>query len=147
MGRKVDQRQGDAEESIAAVNRIMTAIAAVRPVFAAVASAIEEQTATTGELSRSAATSSRFVESVSDSAAEIKRASAAAERSGSAIDRSGQDAAALAAKLKTRFVTFLRQTEIGDRRRHDRLPCDLPVLLRHGGCALRGLAAARSRGG
>ena len=58
---------------------------------------------------------------------------ARAEQSGVAIDRSGADAAGLAAKLQTRFVTFLRQTEIGDRRRHDRLPCDLAVVLRQGG--------------
>src|ERR1041384_7453264 len=68
ISRKIDQLQRDAQESIAAVNRIMTAIAAIRPVFAAVASAIEEQIATTGELSRSAADSSRFVNSVADSA-------------------------------------------------------------------------------
>src|SRR4051812_34209196 len=145
--RKIDQLQRDAQESIAAVNRIMTTIAAIRPVFAAVASAIEEQIATTGELSRSAADSSRFVGAVSDSAAEIKRASAAAEHSGGAIDRSGQDAAALAAKLQTRFVTFLRQTEIGDRRRHDRLPCDLPVVLRQGGRDVRGQTVDLSEGG
>ena len=79
IGRKIDQLQRDAQESIAAVNRIMTAIAAIRPVFAAVASAIEEQIATTGELSRSASDSSRFVNSVAESAAEIKRRSARAE--------------------------------------------------------------------
>jgi methyl-accepting chemotaxis protein len=147
IGRKIDQLQRDAQESIAAVNRIMTATAAIRPVFAAVASAIEEQIATTGELSRSAADSSRFVTSVAESAAEIKRASARAEQSGSAIDRSGQDAANLAAKLQTRFVTFLRQTEIGDRRRHDRLPCDLAVVLRQGSREVRGQAADISEGG
>src|ERR1041385_2416340 len=102
--RKIDQLQRDAQEPIAAVNRITTAIAAIRPVFAAVASAIEEQIATTGELSRSAADSSRFVTSVATSAGEIKRASARAEQSGAAIDRSGQAAATLAAKLQTRFV-------------------------------------------
>jgi methyl-accepting chemotaxis protein len=147
IGRKIDQLQRDAQESIAAVNRIMTATAAIRPVFAAVASAIEEQIATTGELSRSAADSSRFVTSVAESAAEIKRASARAEQSGGAIDRSGQDAANLAAKLQTRFVTFLRQTEIGDRRRHDRLPCDLAVVLRQGSREVRGQAADLSEGG
>jgi methyl-accepting chemotaxis protein len=147
IGRKIDQLQRDAQESIAAVNRIMTAIAAIRPVFASVASAIEEQIATTGELSRSAADSSRFVTSVAESAAEIKLASARAEQSGGAIDRSGQDAANLAAKLQTRFVTFLRQTEIGDRRRHDRLPCDLAVVLRQGNREVRGQAADLSEGG
>jgi len=147
IARKIDQLQRDAQESITAVNRIMSAIAAIRPVFAAVASAVEEQVATTGELSRSASDSSRFVDSVADSAAEIKVAAARAEQSGSAIDRSGQDAASLVAKLQTRFVTFLRQTEIGDRRRHDRLPCELAVTLRQGSRMVRGQAADLSEGG
>ena len=147
IGRKIDQLQRDAQESIAAVNRIMTAIAAIRPVFAAVASAVEEQIATTGELSRSAADSSRFVSAVAESAAEVKVASARAEQSGAAIDRSGQDAANLAARLQTRFVTFLRQTEIGDRRRHDRLPCDLAVVLRQGSREIRGQTTDLSEGG
>src|ERR1044071_5664451 len=123
ISRKIDQLQRDAQESIAAVARITNAIAAIRPVFATVASAIEEQIATTGELSRSAADSSRFVTSVADSASEIRTASARADECGTTIDRSGQQAADLAAKLRRRFVTFLRQSEIGDRRRHDRLPC------------------------
>src|ERR1043165_4203498 len=89
ISRKIDQLQRDAQESIAAVNRITAAIAAIRPVFTAVAGAIEEQIATTGELSRSAAESSRFVTSVAEAGAEIKVASARADDSGAAIDRSG----------------------------------------------------------
>jgi methyl-accepting chemotaxis protein len=147
IGRKIDQLQRDAAESIAAVNRIMNAIGAIRPVFSAIASSIEEQIATTGELSRSAADSSRFVTSVAGSAAEIGEASARAEQSGSAIDRSGSDAANLAAKLQTRFITFLRQTEIGDRRRHDRLPCDLAVTLKQGGHTVRGQTVDLAEGG
>jgi methyl-accepting chemotaxis protein len=145
--RKIDQLQRDAQSSIAAVNRIMSAIAAIRPVFTAVASAVEEQIATTGELSRSATDSSQFVASVAESAAQIKTAAARADESGSTIDRSGQDAANLAAKLQKRFVTFLRQSEIGDRRRHDRLPCELAVTLRQGGRDVRGQAADLSEGG
>jgi methyl-accepting chemotaxis protein len=145
--RKIDQLQRDAQSSIAAVNRIMNAIAAIRPVFAAVASAVEEQIATTGELSRSATDSSQFVASVAESAVQIKTAAALADESGSTIDRSGQDAANLAAKLQKRFVTFLRQSEIGDRRRHDRLPCELAVTLRQGGRDVRGQAADLSEGG
>jgi methyl-accepting chemotaxis protein len=147
IGRKIDQLQRDAHESIAAVNRIMAAIAAIRPVFSAIASAIEEQIATTGEISRSAANSSRFVTSVAGGAAEIKAVSVRAEQSGAAIDRSGGEAANMAARLQTRFVTFLRQTEIGDRRRHDRLPCDLTVVLRQGGREARGHTADLSEGG
>ena len=147
IGRKIDQLQRDAQESIAAVSRITASIDAIRPVFAAVARAIEEQIATTGELSRSAADSSRFVSSVADSAARIKAASARAEQSGAAIDHSGSAAASLAARLQTRFVTFLRQTEIGDRRRHDRLPCDLRVTLRQGSRSIDGQTADLSEGG
>ena len=147
IGRKIDQLQRDAQESITAVNRIMAAIAAIRPVFSAIASAIEEQGATTGELSRSAADASRFVASVASTAAEIGHASARAQRSGAAIDRSGEEAANLAAKLQTRFVTFLRQSEIGDRRRHDRLPCDLAAILRQGGRDYRGQTGDISEGG
>jgi methyl-accepting chemotaxis protein len=147
IGRKIAQLQRDAQESTAAVNSITAAIDAIRPVFSAIASAIEEQIATTGELSRSAADSSRFVTAVAASAAEIKAASARAEESGGAIDRSGSDAAGLAAKLQTRFVTFLRQTEIGDRRRHDRLPCDLAVVLRQGGRETRGQTVDLAEGG
>ena len=145
--RKIDQLQRDAQESITAVNRIMAAIAAIRPVFTAIASAIEEQGATTGELSRSAADASRFVAQVTSSAAEIGSASASAQQSGAAIDRSGEEAANLAAKLQTRFVTFLRQSEIGDRRRHDRLPCDVAAVLRQGGREFRGQTGDISEGG
>src|ERR1043166_2423518 len=147
ISRKIDQLQRDAQESIAAVSRITKAIAAIRPVFATVASAIEEQIATTGELSRSAADSSRFVNSVADSASEIRTASARADECGTTIDRSGQQAADLAAKLRRRFVTFLRQSEIGDRRRHDRLPCDLPVTLRQATLEVRGVTGDLSDGG
>src|SRR6185295_2219751 len=118
-----------------------------RPVFSAIASAIEEQSATTGELSRSAADASRFVTTVTSSAAEISSASARAQASGAAIDRSGEAAANLAAKLQTRFVTFLRQSEIGDRRRHDRLPCDVAAVLRQGGREFRGQTGDISEGG
>jgi methyl-accepting chemotaxis protein len=147
IGRKIDQLQRDAQESIAAVNRIMAAIAAIRPVFSTIASAIDEQIATTGELSRSAQDAASFVTSVTSSAAEIGAVSARAQQSGVEIDRSGECAANLAARLQTRFVTFLRQTEIGDRRRHDRLPCDIAVMLRQGGRGFSGQTADLSEGG
>ena len=53
----------------------------------------------------------------------------------------------LAEKLKSRFTIFLRQTEIGDRRRHDRLPCDLRIALRNGRGEMHGQTADLSEGG
>lgn len=42
---------------------------------------------------------------------------------------------------------LLRQTEFGDRRRHDRLPCDLKVRLRHGKTEIVGQTVDLSDGG
>lgn len=144
---KIDQLQQDAAHSIAAVQHITETIGAIRPVFQAVAQAVDEQTSTTTELARSAAQSSEFVGAVADSAAEIEADSARASGTGAAIDRSGQQAADLATRLKTRFTIFLRQSEIGDRRRHDRLPCEVEVTLHQTGRALSCRTGDLSEGG
>lgn len=144
---KIDQLQQDAAHSIAAVQHITETIGAIRPVFQAVAQAVDEQTSTTTELARSAAQSSEFVGAVADSAAEIEADSARASETGAAIDRSGQQAADLATRLKTRFTIFLRQSEIGDRRRHDRLPCEVEVTLHQTGRALSCQTGDLSEGG
>jgi methyl-accepting chemotaxis protein len=147
IARKIDKLQRDAAESIEAVNRITQVIEAIRPVFAAVAAAVDQQTSTTNELSRSAAASSGFVTSVVDGVTEIEHAAEGATSHGASVDRAGKATADLAAKLKTRFLIFLRQTEIGDRRRYDRLPCDLAVTLGDGKAAIRGQIADLSEGG
>lgn len=144
---KIDQLQQDAAHSIAAVQHITETIGAIRPVFQAVAQAVDEQTSTTTELARSAAQSSEFVGAVADSAAEIEADSARASETGAAIDRSGQQAADLATRLKTRFTIFLRQSEIGDRRRHDRLPCEVEVTLHQTGRELSCQTGDLSEGG
>lgn len=147
IAHKIDQLQRDAAKSIEAVNRITQVIEAIRPVFTAVAAAVDQQTSTTNELSRSAAESSAFVSSVVDGVTEIEHAADGATSHGATVDRAGKTTADLAAKLKTRFLIFLRQSEIGDRRRHDRLPCDLAVTLGDGKGAIRGQAADLSEGG
>jgi methyl-accepting chemotaxis protein len=147
IAHKIDQLQRDAAESIEAVNRITQVIEAIRPVFTAVAAAVDQQTSTTNELSRSATESSAFVSSVVDGVTEIEHAADGATSHGATVDRAGKTTADLAAKLKTRFLIFLRQSEIGDRRRHDRLPCDLAVTLGDGKGVIRGQAADLSEGG
>jgi methyl-accepting chemotaxis protein len=147
IAHKIDQLQRDAAVSIDAVGRITHVIEEIRPVFAAVAAAVDEQIATTNELSRSASESSRFVAAVADGVTEIEHAAEGAITCGETVDRSGKDTFDLATKLRTRFLIFLRQTEIGDRRRHDRFPCDLAVTLGEGSAAVRGQAADLSEGG
>jgi methyl-accepting chemotaxis protein len=114
----------------------MAEIQGVQPVFDSVRSAVEEQNASIEELARRATEASGFVERVSERA---QRIDAAAGEAGARIlqanEAAGQ-AAALADALAQRFVVVMRQNEIGDRRRHDRLPTELGASLELGGQSL-----------
>jgi methyl-accepting chemotaxis protein len=147
IAQRIGQLQHDAAELIAAVNGIVEMIETIQPVFGAVASAAVEQNATTSELARNAAVSSQFVTTVADDAAEIERAAAAASGQSDVVDHSSKTMVQIASELKTRFVIFLRQTEIGNRRRHDRLPCEFAVTLRHPGGTSQGQTLDLSEGG
>jgi methyl-accepting chemotaxis protein len=144
---RISQLQRDAAQSIAAVNRITQVMESIQPVFTAVAGAAVQQTSTTNDLARSASDSSRFVTTVADGVTEIERAATDASGHGDMADRSSRSAMQLASDLKTRFVLFLRQTEIGDRRRYDRLPCELTVTLQLHGTVIRGETVDLSEGG
>jgi methyl-accepting chemotaxis protein len=139
--------QNDAGASITAVQKISSVIESIRPLFSGVATAISQQAATTSELSHSAAETSQFVAAVADGASDIDKASVDASEHGAVVDQSGRDVAQLAETLKTRCVIYLRQTEIGDRRRHDRLPCNLNVTLDWRSGPLRGQTFDLSEGG
>jgi methyl-accepting chemotaxis protein len=130
--RKIDMLQADAARSIEAVARIVQANRAVRPVFSNIVGAVEHQAEATGGLSRIAAESSQFIGTVAAGAAEIQNAATDATAHAGSVGKSGQDVVRLAERLKTRCVIFLRLTEIGDRRRHDRLPCELAVTFDDG---------------
>ena len=136
--RSIDMLQKDATLSIAAVHRIAEATKAVRPVFSSIATAVEHQVETTNGLSHNAGDNSRFVGAVADGASEIKQAAIDATAHGEGVDHSGQAVASLAERLKTRCVIFLRLTEMGDRRQHERLPCELTVELDVAGMSYAG---------
>ena len=145
--RKISLLQQDASASIAAVLRIAEVIDSLRPLFGAVAGAVDQQVATTNSLSRSAADTSNFVATVADGAGEIEQAAIGATEHGASVDQSGKDVALLAEKLKTRCVIFLRQSQIGDRRRHERLPCELGISLQTPSGPVQGQTADLSEGG
>jgi methyl-accepting chemotaxis protein len=145
--RKIEMLQNDAALSIAAVHRISEATKAVRPVFSSIASAVQHQVETTNGLSHNAGESSHFIGAVADGVTEINQAAVGATAHGETVKHSGQDVSRLAERLKTRCVIFLRLTEIGDRRRHERLPCELAVELQVGATVIRGQTADISEGG
>lgn len=139
--------QADASDLISAVQRIAQVIDMIRPLFSAVAGAVEQQIVTASNLSSTAGETSAFVTAVADGASEIQAIVAGASGNAASVDDLGRDVATLAQKLKTRCVIFLRQTEIGDRRQHDRLPCDLAIKLHGRSGAIEGHTADLSEGG
>jgi methyl-accepting chemotaxis protein len=147
IAQKIELLQHNAAQSISTLGEITAAIAAIRPVFTAVASAVDQQDATTSELARSATETSQFVASVADGAKQIADTAVEATGHSENVDRAGREAAQTAEKLKTRFVMVLRQTDLGDRRRHDRLPCELAITLHAQDGEVRGQTFDLSQGG
>ena len=125
--KKIDALQHDAAGSVDAVHRISQAIEAIRPVFENVNGAVAEQNETTSDMSDNAASASHFIVSVGDSAAEIDSATKEAEAHGENVARAGKAVTMFAQKLKSRCAVLLRQDEREDRRKRERLPCNLKI--------------------
>jgi methyl-accepting chemotaxis protein len=145
--RKIAALQSDSTALIASVHKIAQAIDTIRPLFGAIAGATEQQVSTTNGLSANASDASHFIATVAEGASEIEQAARGASDQGAHVDRSSKEVLQLAEKLKSRFTIFLRQAEIGDRRRHDRLPCDLRIALRSVRGECTGRTADLSEGG
>jgi methyl-accepting chemotaxis protein len=125
--KKIDALQRDAAGSVDAVHRISQAIAAIRPVFEHVNGAVSEQNETTSEMSDNVATASHFIISVGDSAAEIDSAAKEAEAHGEHVANAGKAVTLFAQKLKARCAVLLGQDMRADRRKGERLPCNLKI--------------------
>lgn len=126
---KIAHLRENAEQSIVAVGRVTQAIEAIRPAFAVVTGAVEEQGAATGELLHTARRTTEFIARVADTADASAALAGDAGTACGQIDKSSHRASELGDKLRNRFTIFLRQSEFGDRRAHERLPCDLLVVL------------------
>ena len=129
ISKKIDALQKDAAGSVEAVHRIALAIEAIRPVFENVNGAVAEQNETTHEMSENVATASHFIISVGDSATEIDSAAKEAEAHGERVASAGKAVTTFAQKLKTRCAVLLGQDGREDRRKHERLPCNLRIEL------------------
>ncbi len=147
IAHRIGALQSDAAACFEAVQQITDVIKVLRPLFAAVAVAVQEQGNATTSVARGATETLRFAESVSGGASEIRDAAVGANAYGKSVEQHGKSVIGLAEKLKTRMTIFLRQSEAGDRRRHDRLPCEIGVELRVDGRTIRGHTADISEGG
>jgi methyl-accepting chemotaxis protein len=147
ISQKVEALQKDAAACFEAVLRIADAITVLRPLFADVTTAVEQQNNATSAVARNANETLRFTDAVSEGASEIRHAAAGANAHGKSVEQHGQHVIALAEKLKMRVTMFLRQSEAGDRRRHDRLPCELGIQLDTGAGTVEARTADISEGG
>jgi methyl-accepting chemotaxis protein len=147
IAHRIGALQSDAAACFEAVQQITDVIKVLRPLFAAVAVAVQQQGSATTSVARSATETLRFAESVSGGASEIRDAAVGANAYGKSVEQHGKSVIGLAERLKTRMTIFLRQSEAGDRRRHDRLPCEIGAELRVDGRTIRGRTADISEGG
>ena len=125
--KKIDALQRDAAGSVDAVHRISLAIQAIRPVFENVNGAVAEQTQTTNEMTENAATASTFIASVGDSATEIENVAREADAHREHVANAGKAVTLFAQKLKSRCAVLLGNDMRTDRRKRERLPCNLKI--------------------
>lgn len=130
---RVSHLRETANASTAAVAEVVTAVQGVQPVFDTVRRAVGEQDAAISEVARLANATSGSVSQVSERALEVDRTSLDASELARQADLATKQADGLARALGQRFVTAIRQSEIGDRRQSDRFPIDRPVSIVMGG--------------
>jgi methyl-accepting chemotaxis protein len=147
IARRIDDLQNDTVRLVKAVDNIGQLIEGVWPVIAAISDAVEEQARTTAEFSRSTNETSSFVKRVSERANAIASIAKSTSEMSVSADRSVQRVTLDAEKLRSRFVVFLRQTEMGTRRRSDRLPCERHVTVSGDNWVEHGRTVDLSEGG
>lgn len=147
IARRVEHLQINSNRLIASVEQIGQLIEALSPVILAITAEVETQTGMTANLSRSTDEAAAFAHQVGANAkvtADLCNTTATrALSAGKSIQRVLLDAN----KLRSRFIVFLRQTETGNRRAHERLPCDLHVTITGTQTSLAGRAVDISEGG
>lgn len=144
---KIDALRKDADESMAMLGRIANVIEEIRPLFGMVSASVEQQVATTTELSVNASDNSNFISKVAQSVQSIRDAAESARGESKQIDDAALTASDLATTLRKRLSIFLRATEIGDRREHDRLPCDWGITVTAAGVSAGTMTVDLCEGG
>lgn len=132
---RVEKLRAGASASAAAIEMAAAAIDHVRPAFATVRSAADAQAETVARIVGEARQASDLVSTVSDGAEGVSLATLKVDERTRGVEQAAAHAATQAENLGRRFTAVIRQSELGDRRRHDRFPVELPVRLPGGGRA------------
>jgi methyl-accepting chemotaxis protein len=133
----IDRLNVSAEDSLGSVNKIIDVIGKIRPSFAAVEEAVQSQVETTNRIGDQANQTASFVQEVVQTVQTISESAVAAEKGGMLASETGAEMSAASKTLRARFSMMIRQTEIGDRRQHDRLPIKLSGTVTSGSLVSR----------
>jgi len=126
---RIDNVRLSAASSAQAIGRVVTGIREAEPVFETVRSAVTEQTYSIEAIAARAVDNSAYVEQVDTRAEAASKATAAASQRVTQAHRALSEADSLASGLRRRFVTVLRHSTIGDRRRSHRFPVELAARI------------------
>lgn len=136
-----------AEETMAAVGGANEAIGELAPLVARARESSEEQSSALASVASESSEGARCVSEVSTCASHVDEALATCSGRMSVAAQNAERAAHAASSLTDRFVAVMRQSEIGDRRRHDRYPVELEVTGRIGARSIHSRSIDISRGG
>jgi methyl-accepting chemotaxis protein len=147
ISERIERLRADSDHSSAAVERMVGLIGGIRPVFAHVGEAVDTQIDASRSLARSAEETEHFADEVAQHVETIAGSTLQGLKTSERTLQDSRIADEAVGKLGSRFTVILRESEIGDRRRHDRLPVDLAVSISSARGEIAGKTIDLSRGG
>lgn len=144
---KIERLMRVADTSTQAMSHIITTVGEIRPVAESVAAAVAGQTQTITEIGRAAGEVTAFAEAVDQNARSIREAALSAEGTQATIQSSGRQMGHASDEMARHLLTVLRQTPMGNRRRHPRWPVEISGRMRHAGGSAPLTTADLSAGG
>ncbi|OYX75217.1 MAG: hypothetical protein B7Y95_03610 [Rhizobiales bacterium 32-66-11] len=147
IGAKIDRLMRAAETSTGAVSQVIEAVGEIRPVASAVADAVAGQADSIADIGRAAALARSFADDVDAGARSIRAATTEAAAIGATIEAASDAMGHGAEDMARHLLTVLRQTPMGNRRRHPRWPVEIPGRIIAGATNLRMKTVDLSLGG
>jgi methyl-accepting chemotaxis protein len=125
--RRLDKMLGSAARVIGSIAEISNTVEAIDPVFSSVSSSVDSQVQSIAALAHSAGRASTHLNEVTKIATKIDTHANKAKQLGATMQASSNVANTEITQLARVFIATLRQSELGDRRQHDRWPIEMPV--------------------
>ena len=120
------------KESATAIGSIASIVESMGPTFTSMSQGASHQASATAEMSAGASETATFAGKVATQTQELLQRATDAAASGVEAEAETDRMTAAVSRVSQRVVAFLRQTDTGNRRQHDRYPLAIPCLLEFG---------------